>query len=423
MRKGLLRKRNSIVNNSLKSLLLFVGLFVFGGYGNAQISTEVCGNGVLFGADLFDVPSAGIPTGHRSGGYWSSPDDLSFSDRFAGNDVIVSGFSSNAGDIYTVTWTRNNGNFYEFEITVNSDNAPIAELENQNGDAEGVVLCSGDDHTFEVDVTPNGSYDYEFFEENYDTKEVTSLSGPTQNDNDYLFTSNGDGDIYEVFAVVTDNSGTCRSFSNSIQVSDISDVEVEVVGGASACQSDISGLELEVLPFSSDFTYQWYNSLGPITGETGSVYSVTGSGSYYVVVAGCSPSISETSNTVTVGTYDLPTPTIDPSGTIYLCQDDDEIAFSSTISGGTTPAAGLVYEWLHNDNVAQTGTLTDFTNNTTLNPTILGEYQLIIRENGNEECYNSSPVTDVPGRVAFEVLDFSTIGSPTCESAIELYLM
>jgi hypothetical protein len=419
MNKGLQGKRNSIINNSLKSLLLFVGLFVFGGFGNAQITTEVCGNGVLFGADLFDVPSAGIPSGHRSGGYWSSPQDLSFSDRFAGEDVIVSGFSSNPGDVYTVMWTRNNGTAYEFEITVNSAVAPTALLENENGDTEGVVLCSGDDHTFEVDVNPNGSYDYEFFEENYDTKEVTSVSGPTQNDNDYAFTSYGDGDIYEVFAVVTDNSGTCRSVSNPIQVSDISDVEVEVVGGASACQGDISGLELEVVPYSSDFTYEWYNSLGPIAGETGPVYSVDGPEEYYVVVEGCSPLISETSNFVTVGTYDLPTPTIDPSGTVYLCQDDTEIAFSSTISGGTTPTAGLMYEWLHNDDVAQSGTLTTFTNNTTLNPTILGEYQLILRENGNEECYNSSPVTDVPGRVAFEVLNFSTIGSPSCEASVE----
>ncbi len=80
------------------------------------------------------------------------------------------------------------------------------------------------------------------------------------------------------------------------------------------------------------------------------------------------------------------------------------------------PTGGVIYEWLHNEQIALDGTSDTYTNSGTV---LLGEYQLIIREDGNEECFNESPVTNVPGRVAFQVLDFSTIGSPTCETTIE----
>ena len=121
MSKGLLRKRNSIINNSLKSILLFIGLFVFMGNAVGQNSTSYC-TGTL---DIQNLSSRiNLTNGHHNNGSWVTPlpagltiDDL--------ND-FDSQIHASAYDTYNLTWEHAGGSLYSIQITFSETPSNIA---------------------------------------------------------------------------------------------------------------------------------------------------------------------------------------------------------------------------------------------------------------------------------------------------------
>ena len=133
MNKGLQGKRNSIINNSLKSILLFVGLFMFAGNGFGQEYTT-CGNSSVTGQVLLDARGAPDNAAHRGSGTWNlnSPDlSVAIGPLPGANDDVISGFVD--GVTYNIVW---------------SPDGPAPNYSIQ-------VLASGGDAPTNISFTPN----------------------------------------------------------------------------------------------------------------------------------------------------------------------------------------------------------------------------------------------------------------------------
>lgn len=88
------------------------------------------------------------------------------------------------------------------------------------------------------------------------------------------------------------------------------------------------------------YTYQWYNASGPISGETGSTYTATTSGTYHVVIT--APNTCQTTSVSTTVTV-VPTPTILVSGSPSFCAGNSVLLTVSTIG-----IPGVTYQWKRN---------------------------------------------------------------------------
>lgn len=295
MRKGLQGKRNSIVRNLLKSLLLFVGLFVFGGNAVFGQNIDCAENGAVeFGQFL---PGNAFTIN----GEWIVTDGLIFDDV---NDRYspIRGFSS--GQTYNVTWRgeNNGGNVqtYPISVTINSVEPFLLSFT----PVGSTNICSGSSVNPQVQVSVEGGLN--------DSWTVAISDGAVTTD--YTVTdSDGNGTetrtitlpaissstSYEVTAVRY--SSTCThsgALPAPITFSFQSPPTPQNTSGTSTCTpGSISDITLN--SSENGITYQLMYDDGvnpPAAGESwsstgdGQTYAfgaVSGVGQYYVVADGC----------------------------------------------------------------------------------------------------------------------------------------
>lgn len=382
----------------LLTLLFFTG-FSLSVSGQTNVSINVCAGGVTTGSLLMDA--GGIAPGQRTGGQWVSTGGLTFSDL--GDNPIISGFSNPPGT-YTIQWRRNGGKLYNFNITVLNNPLPDVYLRDQaTGSRDAVLMCNKTNVT--VNVLPEAGNpvplsSFQYYVTSYSTGSSTALTGYSVSAS-YTYSTASYQNLDYFSALVTGTNG-CRVMTNALQVSSVSDIQVQVVGGASVCKSGtIPAIDLEVVPFNigppNNFQYTWYLPGGATATNVPSV-TVNNFGDYYVRVTGCGGNVYQ-SNTVSVIDYDIPPVQLNPSGSVNVCYGSST---NLTATHPTIPVNPLTYDWFHN---GMSGIQNGLSNSYTA--ILPGGYKVRAYEAANRECYTESDVTEV-NVTSFSVNQFSS---------------
>jgi hypothetical protein len=136
-----------------------------------------------------------------------------------------------------------------------------------------------------------------------------------------------------------------------------------------------SGLILSS-PLVGGLSYQWYNGINPIVGETANSINPTVSGSYYLKVTNSTGCVAN-SNIFSV----LESPVVNVTSSKTTICSGTPVVLTANVSSGT----GFIYQWLNGgSNVG--------TNSSSYSTSIVGTYQVVV--NGNNGCSTtSSPIT------------------------------
>ncbi len=374
-------------------------VFILLGYSYQAFSQTltVCDESTFTGYDLFEADNT--PNGHRAEGEWTSTGGLIFSNVNDPNSLITVPASIAAPTTVTIVWTYKNGNSqHTYTVLISSNTWSTADpVLLSDGSTDDILLCSQQDVDFEVDPPgTNLNYEFQYWTVNPTTGLYTLVD-------DYSAAVNypldaGDYTLLDgVFAIVKTNTTGCTAKTNEITISDVSTIQVQVVGGYTVCDgATIPNVDLEVIPFNtSDFNYTWYfdDGSGPspvsVNTSTYSIVPADGPGDYYVEVVQKNSSVgcpgTNTSNVVSVRNYSLPDVTISTSASI--CSDATQVDLTSSLS--SIPVNLIEYDWYRNTTMLVDG-LTGTSNYTNTTLPLAGTYKVIIREQGNEECWKES---------------------------------
>ena len=368
--------------------LLFV-LFVFwpGGqqtvYGtNYNVSFDrACIDGVINSSELLSS-SPSVPVDLLDKGVWIDTGGLDFSNT--SYSAEISGFTGSGP--YYVEFRLHNGDSYFYTIT-----APVTAtsfLIESGGSSSDILLSGSDDYPVTFNVSSGGT-SYTNYYKNLESGVVNTSSaiGSAWN-----FNPADDQSVYSVYSVVTHtvSGNVCKSVTNSIDVS--KDITIQVVGGGSVCQTG-SSIELEVVPYSTDYSYEWdLPSGGTSSGSTYNVnlFNPNSIGDYTVrAISNMGGGLVATSDPVSVGAYDL-SASISPSGSETLCEGSTINLQGSAVH--PDPSKNLDYQWVRNGeyeslssngyNVVDTRSVSEG-----------GEFVFRVQESSNPLCYATSAPT------------------------------
>ncbi|MBK7375304.1 MAG: hypothetical protein IPJ02_07055 [Chitinophagaceae bacterium] len=153
-------------------------------------------------------------------------------------------------------------------------------------------------------------------------------------------------------------------------------------------------------------TYQWYNGVTPISGETGVTYvsSTLVNGDAISVQltsnATCATGSPATSNTITMTVNPIPaTPTITPGGPTTFCDGGSVLLTSSAATGN---------QW-YKDNVLISGET-----NQTYSATTSGSYTVVVTENGCPSLPSAATVVTVNPNLPVSVTIAAAPGNTIC---------
>lgn len=369
---------------------------------NAQVTDNACVGGLY---RINDPSTLGFPPGLSTDnkGTWSSvPNDLTFTPSTI-FQTIVTGFKANT--LYTVNWkSAKNGKDYVFYINVGNTVASVGQLQVQNPgwNTQDVVYCSGSGTNYDFRITGSNLTAYEFW------KTGSTGSSTVWRSSSGTSTATLNNGVYSsqdvIWGITTDNNG-CKSITdNSIRMSAMTSTEVRVVGGISSCDNTIpSGLTLEVMPYNSSYSYQWYRDGLPIVGATSSTYTVNSFGSYYVQVSGCATTFN--TNSVAVTSQVLPDVSITGDN---ICAEGQSSTLTSTLSF----ADAVTYEWYY-------GGARDVTLGTSLSANVssVGDYKVMIRSAANSFCYKYSNTLPIDLKNIQATFTKSNNATPFCSNA------
>ena len=128
-----------------------------------------------------------------------------------------------------------------------------------------------------------------------------------------------------------------RRESTLVEAIDIPDFKVGFTGANVICSGDLK--QLQVVPNSPAFTYQWYETTsGLITGATSTTYTIGASGEYYYTATSLTPTCpTATSATAKISVVTLPIPAFSMPATACKGQ---EVSFTdqSTYDNQATPS-------------------------------------------------------------------------------------
>ena len=182
------------------------------------------------------------------------------------------------------------------------------------------TICSGSSATLDANTGVGLSYQW--------LQDGGAIAGATASS--YTTTLAGD------YSVIITNATGCSATSNVITISVNPSPTANIVlsGPLTFCQGDSVVMTTD---YSADYSYQWYNGAGAITGANGVSYTATTTGNYYVTVSnsyGC----SATSIVMSVVANPLPNVGITASGSTLFCT-------GGSVTLSATAVAGDLYQW------------------------------------------------------------------------------
>ncbi len=370
-------------------------LFIFQQIIFSQTPTiTVCRGSVFSTLELF--VAAGTPEGHRSEGEWTSTGGLIFSNVNDPNSFVT--VPNGLSGIVEVTWTYKNGTSqHTYYVEISSLTWSVADPElSSGGSTTAVLLCSKSDVDFDLNPDDETTYQYQFWTIDPNTGLIEPVLDK-KNDPlydqviQYKLSANNYDLLDNVFATVKMSTSGCTAKTNEITISDVTTIQVQVVGGYTVCDgATVPTVDLEVIPYNTtDFTYHWYvNGSEDNLYKDEETYPITVFGDYHVEVSSIGnkcPGDPFVSNTVSVRNYELPDITISTDASV--CSDATQVDLTSSLS--SIPVNLIEYDWYRNTTMLVDG-LTGTSNYTNTTLPLAGTYKVIIREQGNEECWKES---------------------------------
>jgi gliding motility-associated-like protein len=186
-------------------------------------------------------------------------------------------------------------------------------------------ICTGSCVTLSAVNSPNTLYAWY----------TTSASGPPIGTN-YNYVACSPGTYY---VVITDNTTGCSSTSINYTVttltSPLNTITIQVPGTNTFCQGGSATLQGPTAPIGTTYTYQWYNTSGPL--GIGINQNATSSGTYYCIITNSNTLCSIQSNSILITVNPNPTAIINP--TTNLC-------VGAVLTASGIPSSPLYqYQW------------------------------------------------------------------------------
>ncbi len=210
-------------------------------------------------------------------------------------------------------------------------------------------------------------------------------------------------------ATVT-NGNQCTATSTGITVTvNTIPSTVNASGSTTFCSGGSVQLCAPTSGTGSPYTYQWYQGVNPV--GTGSCYTATASGNYYVVISSASTGCNSTSASFTVTVGSAPSSAITPATSQFLCSN-------GTLTLCTNPSPGLTYQWNKGGSpISAAAEPTAITSCLTVGNNIAtgaGSYTVTVAISGTPACNSttSTPVVVTPSTAPTST--FSASGTTTC---------
>ena len=230
--------------------------------------------------------------------------------------------------------------------------------------ATTVTKCLNETYTITANVSPAGTYGYEWYKDNVVIPGATS--------NSYTAVASG-----AYFVKVNGSSCIGQSQTVNVSIQNIAPFAITAAGSSSICINDSVRLSVP----STTYSIEWLLNGVPLAGNTTTGYFAKTAGDYTVrMYSPLNASCSRLSPAVTVQVKPAPAAAISPNGNINIC-----IGQKATITH--TAVAGNTYKWYNGATIVNGETGNDLTTGTA------GSYQLLVT-NANG-CLSKSAVVNI----------------------------
>ena len=289
--------------------------------------------------------------------------------------ALASSYMASVGGSYQVMVTNSSGcSTTSIPMLVTVD-APIAAIT----DAGGSTICAGTTTT--LNATTGVGLTYQWLLDGVAIIGANSSSYSTTDTGSYT-------------AIVTNGTG-CSATSNVITITSNPSptANVTLSGPITFCQG---GSVMMTVNYEADYTYQWYNAAGAISGATTQSYTAGASDGYYVIVTnsyGC----TATSATTNVVANPLPDVTITPSGPTLLCA-------GGSVTLNAAAVTGYTYQWYVGGSAIAGAT------NSTYLATTGGGYQVLVTNPAtgcSDETHADTVVTVINAAIVMPITSAS----------------
>jgi len=273
------------------------------------------------------------------------------------------------------------------------------------------AVCVGGSVTFTANVTPVGSYNYQW-----------TVNGVVQGNNtSYITRNNLPAGTTNVSVLVTPNySNAACTATASKQVTIVADPVVTISSNVTAmCTGGtinlgVQNINLSTLVASGDYTYQWRENGVQVDNVIGNTFSknlaTAGTYTYALRIAqsdnlGCA---SNWSNEITVNVAPQPVVTINPAGLglLDICSGG-EVNLNANVTNATPVQGTMTYTWFSNN--TNTGITTN-PYNQTLNNVGTYNYYAIVTPSG----YACAPVNS-------NTITYHVVADPTWTNVSVMY--
>ena len=247
------------------------------------------------------------------------------------NSGSTSTLSVSVSCLYTLTVTQA-GCSASTSLNLTINPRPSAVI-TQSG---ALNICAGSCVTLNAVNSPNTLYAW------YTTASIL----PIGTNSNYVACSPG-----TYYVVITDNTTGCSSQSINYTVttltSPINTITIQVPGTNTFCQGGSATLVGPTAPIGTTYTYQWYNTSGPL--GVGINQNATSSGTYYCIITNSNTLCSVQSNSIVITVNPNPTAIINP--TTNLC-------VGAVLTASGIPIVSYSYCWIFNGGNCVPGTNT-----------------------------------------------------------------
>lgn len=287
----------------------------------------------------------------------------------------------------TTAHSRKTMNTYQVSWTVNVTAAPSV-----SAGSNGTTFCTG--QALNLQSSGVGTFSW------------TGPNGYSSGLQNPVIT-NLDSSRSGTYTVTSTNS--CGTDSSSLTISVSSTINTSVVAGGPTtfCAGDSVILDAGA---NASYSYQWFDSSGPIPGATGHNYTVLQGGTYAVNVSITSTTCSSTSASILVTVDPMPIAAISTVDPLTFCEGSSALLVANT-------GAGYTYQWFRDDQAIAAGTTSQWT------AVLSGTYHVVSSLGacndtafGIEVVVNPNPSASVSltGDTVFCVGDQVILSLPSC---------